>query len=280
MIASASRYCRRRDNHALAGNTLVVAGGVFLHLGRLGADRQLRVLAVAGHVGVAAQWTVAWKAVGQQHDLSSARALLACTPAAIPRLVLLVRAWGSEPFHAPAQSAAVVRVPNWMRQAGTAVATAMSVRLTEIRREELLVAQNSSVMPPAGWAPYSTRSGHSTLLMSQNRHSGPLGTRLGGSVAMSGGASAIRPWPRGYPACHPVQLIRDNAPFPCWRNRPASVAATRYGSQRCRWIHQGGASQQRNRAGSHGGGTSGRRSVAGLVKSPQRAASRWARWSR
>lgn len=64
---------------------------------------------------------------------------------------------------------------------------------------------------------------HSAALMSQKRHSRSLGTRLGGS----GGARAIWPQPRGYPACHPVQLIRDKASFLCRTNRPGSVSATR-----------------------------------------------------
>ena len=36
------------------------------------------------------------------------------------------------------------------------------------------MAQNSSVMSLAGWSPSSARSRHSVLLMSQNRHCGPL----------------------------------------------------------------------------------------------------------
>lgn len=211
----------------LRATPYVVVGDVFLYRDHLGADRQLLLLAVAGHVGVAAQWTVVSKAVGQRHDVSSARAMLACTPAAIPRLVLLVRACESVPFHAPAPSAAVVHVPSWMRQAGTAVATAMSVRLTAIRREELLVAQGSSVLPSAGWSLSSARSRHTVLLMSQNWHSGPLDTRLGSSAARSGGARSVWPWARGYPACHSSPMGQGQ----CAISLPAGLARQRCGDQ-------------------------------------------------
>ena len=104
MTASARRCCRRgttphlqRQPVALSDSArihgynpapteatpLVVAGGVLLHLGQLGADGQIHVLAADGHPGAAAQWTVVWKAVRQQRGVSIAQGPSACIPLAI-----------------------------------------------------------------------------------------------------------------------------------------------------------------------------------------------------